>query len=1244
MVDRQKRARFLVAYAFVLGFILLVAALGTSAYLYYSDYESHYRVQVANQLSAIGKLKADDLAEWRAERLGNASALYRNAAFASLVTRHFDDPADLEADAELESWLGSLLAYVQYDQVRLLDARGATRLSIPAGILPVSSAISEHLTGVLQSGQVTFLDFYRDDDDGRAYLAVLVPISYGGRSYQALGAVLLRIDPATYLYPYITRWPTPSETAETLLVRRDGNDALFLNELRFRKDTALSLRIPLSSQDVPAVKAISGREGIVEGLDYRGVRVIADVRSVPNSPWFLVARMDAAEVDAPLRERLWQIAAFLGVALAGIGAGLGVLWRHREAGLYRERSEAAKALRESEERLSLALEATRDGVYDVDFVAGTTYHSPGYAAMLGYGSDELPTSQGTWESLLHPDDKESALQTYERSLEGEADDYCMEFRLRTKTGDWRWIQSCGRVVGRDPAGNPLRLVGTHRDITERKLVETALQESEERFRVAQDMSPDGFTVLRPVRDAQERVVDFTWVYENAAIARLSGTDPEAVVGQRLLELFPGHRGSPFLTAYQQVAESGEPYTFEAEYSGESMRRPTWLRIVVVPMRGEIAILAQDITEPKLAENALRESEDRYRSLVGNVPGIIFTMDLAGKITFVGSRIKETLGYESGEVINKSVLDFIPEEERQRAMEAIQKGMTGAGIKHFQTPMMKKTGERLFLECSFTRVRKDGAVIGAQGTAVDITERKQSQAILSESELRYRQVMENASEAIYVAQGGKIVFFNPATSRAFGRSAEDLTGRPFSDLVHPDDRGRVLGYHQARARGEEAPSVHAFRIVRGEGDVRWAEVRVVLVDWLGKPASLCLMSDITEHRQAETERDRLLERQVVLNRVTLALGSLTDLPAVLCTLHGEIRRLVDADGFFVSRYHKDTGLITALFAVDDGVKRDVSSFPPVPLAPEGKGMQSQVLRTGKPLNVPDWIEGERKMQTVYHIARDGTFAPPPPADEREECTKSALLVPMMLQGEPMGVLQVQSNRPSAYSEEDVNLLAGLANVAAISIQNAFLIDEARLSAARIRHGLDGTIQVVSLTTEMRDPYAAGHQRRVSELACAIARKVGLPEERVEGLRVSGLLHDVGKATIPAEILSKPAALTPAEFGLVRAHPQSGYDILKGIDFPWPVADIVREHHERMDGSGYPRGLKAEAISLDAKILAVADVVEAMTSHRPYRPALGIDAALREIRAGRGTRFDAGVVDACSALFEAGQFAFTPTSER
>jgi len=393
----------------------------------------------------------------------------------------------------------------------------------------------------------------------------------------------------------------------------------------------------------------------------------------------------------------------------------------------------------------------------------------------------------------------------------------------------------------------------------------------------------------------------------------------------------------------------------------------------------------------------------------------------------------------------------------------------------------------------------------------------------------------------------------------------------------------------------------------------------------------LLSALEDQKRIQIARDRLLRCQITLNRATLALGALTELPAILRTLHDEVRTLLDADGFFVSRYHKDTQLITALFAIDEGGERDVSTFPPIPLAPEGRGMQSQVLRTGEPLNVPDWIEGERKMQTVHHIAADGTFTPPPPETERDDCTKSALLVPLLYRGEPIGVLQVQSNRLNAYSDEDVDLLAGLGNVAAISIQNALLIAEAARAEETLRLSLEGTLHAVSAAAETRDPYTAGHQRRVTALAVTIARELGLSDDECNTLRIAGTVHDIGKLGIPAEILSKPGPLSAIELDLIREHPQTAYKILADVPFPGPVAETVLQHHERLDGSGYPRALAGDQILREARILAVADVVEAMASHRPYRAARGIDAALSEIEQNAGRLYDSEAVEACLHLF-------------
>lgn len=200
------------------------------------------------------------------------------------------------------------------------------------------------------------------------------------------------------------------------------------------------------------------------------------------------------------------------------------------------------------------------------------------------------------------------------------------------------------------------------------------------------------------------------------------------------------------------------------------------------------------------------------------------------------------------------------------------------------------------------------------------------------------------------------------------------------------------------------------------------------------------------------------------------------------------------------------------------------------------------------------------------------------------------------------------------------------------------EELKQSAEKLRKAMEGTIQTIALTTEMKDPYTAGHQHRVAKLASAIALELGLSQEQVEGLRVAGSLHDIGKIYVPAEILAKPGRLRQNEMNLIKDHAQVGYDLLKTIEFPWPVAQIVLQHHERMDGSGYPLGLKDEDILIEAKILGVADVVEAMSSHRPYRPAFSLEKALLEIIHKKGILYPAEVVDACVTLFNDKGFRF------
>ena len=213
-----------------------------------------------------------------------------------------------------------------------------------------------------------------------------------------------------------------------------------------------------------------------------------------------------------------------------------------------------------------------------------------------------------------------------------------------------------------------------------------------------------------------------------------------------------------------------------------------------------------------------------------------------------------------------------------------------------------------------------------------------------------------------------------------------------------------------------------------------------------------------------------------------------------------------------------------------------------------------------------------------------------------------------------------------------------NAHGLSIHFMRDVTDSKRSAEAIRAALDGTINAVTKVAEARDPYTSGHQRRVALLATAIAGELGWESEQVEGIRLGAMIHDIGKIHLPAEILSKPSRLNEIEFSLIKSHPQVGYDILKDIKFPWPVAEIAHQHHERLDGSGYPQGLKGEEICREARIVAVADIVEAMASHRPYRPGLGVDAALAEIESQRGKTLDVEAADACLRLFREKRFTF------
>jgi HD-GYP domain-containing protein (c-di-GMP phosphodiesterase class II) len=303
-------------------------------------------------------------------------------------------------------------------------------------------------------------------------------------------------------------------------------------------------------------------------------------------------------------------------------------------------------------------------------------------------------------------------------------------------------------------------------------------------------------------------------------------------------------------------------------------------------------------------------------------------------------------------------------------------------------------------------------------------------------------------------------------------------------------------------------------------------------------------------------------------------------------------------------------------------------------------------TARVIPASDLLSGGRLPPCGAHVWQAGGISAIEPsgklcadcASRSESCDTTRMTACLEHEGIRYGLLGVTSPGAVVTQEEEIDLLEEVRGDIAFALRGMNLELERHQAVEALRKSLEGTIQAIGALAESRDAYTAGHQRKVTKLAVRIGEEMGLDENQRDSLYVTGMLHDIGKMSVPAEILSKPSKLSSVEMQLIRCHSQAAYDILKGIEFPWPVAEFVLQHHERMDGSGYPNGLSGDQIHLEARIIAVADVVEAISSHRPYRPALGIDVALDEIQKNAGTQYDQIVVDACVSVFRDKGFSF------
>ncbi len=452
-----------------------------------------------------------------------------------------------------------------------------------------------------------------------------------------------------------------------------------------------------------------------------------------------------------------------------------------------------------------------------------------------------------------------------------------------------------------------------------------------------------------------------------------------------------------------------------------------------------------------------------------------------------------------------------------------------------------------------------------------------------------------------------------------------------EAMHPDDR-RIAAKSMVQANREGKVPNAEFRVVHRNGSVHWLEIRGGVVrDPAGKPQqAVGVAIDITERKKLASALARANRAHLTLSAGSVAVMRAQTEPALLqaaCSV------LVKEGGYKTAsigyaRYDAEQSIAVAASAGGDADW--LASTKPCWSRAQAARPVEIAIRDGKP-------------QVMHDIAHCDVPEWKDEALARGFRANAAL--PLMEGDRAFGALSVYADDPAAFDTDELALLGQLADVVSFGVlalrarrERDRGIADQLAQDAMLRSNLEASIQAIASTIEMRDAYTAGHQRRVAALATAIGRRIGLEETALQGLHLGSIVHDVGKIRIPAEILSKPGKLNRPERELLELHTEIGFEILKDVRLPWPIAEMVRQHHERMDGSGYPRGLKGDQILLEARIIAVADVVEAMSSHRPYRAALGIDAAMNELRRTRGIGLDAAVVDACIELFENGQFEF------
>ncbi len=610
---------------------------------------------------------------------------------------------------------------------------------------------------------------------------------------------------------------------------------------------------------------------------------------------------------------------------------------------------------------------------------------------------------------------------------------------------------------------------------------------------------------------------------------------------------------------------------------------------------EVEELRGLITHHRETEARLRETEELYRNLADSSPVGLYLL-VQGKFHFLNAQFERSTGYRADELIGQDALFMVHPEDRERVRRDATEMLRGTRTTPYEFRTITKDGRIRWILGTVASIPFWGerAVLGNH---MDISEQKEARQKLDELKTLEASILDALPVAVIGLRERQIISANRAVEAIFGWKPEEIIGRNTRLLYRSDEEFEEIGRHfypvleKQRIFSEEFPCRH-----RDGHDILCFVSTSRIGANLEEKRIVATYEDITERKRAEAALKASEERlRAILE------GSPTPT-------------------FVIDRGHRVIGWNKALEELTGVRSEDVIDTD----------SHSKILYGEKRPTVADLlVDGAADLTAEIRKWYGGHYRRSELLEEAYEATG-----PFSFPGKEPHWLHFTSAAIRDGKGEMIGAIETMTDISPLKRAE----DELRENVERLKKVMSGVIRAIDVIVETRDPYTAGHQHQVARLATTIATAMGLPADTVAAIFVAASIHDLGKIYVPAEILSKPGRISDIERGFIRTHPQVGYDILKSIDFPWPIAEIVLQHHERMNGSGYPRGLKDGDIRIEARIIGLADVVESMGSHRPYRPTLGSEKALDEIRKNRGILYDPDVVDVCLSLFQEKGFRF------